>query len=312
MMAIATAMRHGLAKVLAHKRLVLLLWLVNLALALPAAWLMKDALEGSIGASLVHEKMRHGFDMAWFHEFESNARGLETTFNPSVSGAGPFYGNAEAWLTGRMFGSLPSLVALGVLQAVIWAFLLGGVLEIYGRRPGRTTFFAAAGKYFVRLIKLAIVSGPLYFLVYRLTAWLFQTIHRLGRDVTVERTLLAYALAAAALGALLLVAINMVFDYAKIALVVGEKDGVLAALRDALRFVRKRPLKTFGLYLGLAAIGVALLALYALVGPGGRQSSVAGVAFAFVFSQVFLIVKLGLRLTFYGSQVALYSKDRTP
>jgi hypothetical protein len=314
-MTIRAALRRGVSSVLENKRLVVLLWLVNLAVALPAGWMMKDAIGSSIGASLVHEKMRRGFDVAWWNEFEASAKGLETTFGPEVSGAGPFYGNAEGWVTGQIFANLPGLVALGVLHALVWTFFLGGVLDAYSRpRPDRTAgdLLAAGAKYYVRFLQLALLSAALYFLIYRLAGWLFVTIHRAGRDVTVERTLLAYALAAAAFVALLLATVNMVFDHAKIAVVVDERASALAALRDALRFVRRRPGKAFGVYFALAAVAVALLAAYAIVAPGGRQTSVVGVALAFVAGQAFLVVKLGLRLTFHGSQVALYSDRERP
>ena len=313
MTSIRTALRLGLSSVLAHKRLVLVLWLANVALALPAAWMMKDALESSIGASLVHEKMRRGFDVAWYSEFQSRAKGIETTFGPSVSGPGPFYGNLEGWLTGQIFASLPGLVALGVLGALLWTFLLGGVLEslVHRERPRSAAhFFAASGRYYGRFLRLALVSAGLYAVVYRLAGWLFSTVHRVGRDVTVERTLLGYALAAAALTALLLASINMVFDYAKIVVVADDRPSALGALRDAFRFVRSRPLATFGLYLGLAAVGVALLAAYAAIAPGGRQASPGGVIFAFLAGQAFLVVKLGLRLTFFASEVALHASSR--
>jgi hypothetical protein len=301
---ISTAIRRGVSSVLAEKRFIVLLWLVNVALALPASWMMKDALERSIGSSLVHERLRRGFDMAWYSEVETNARGIETTFGPSVSGAGPFYGNAEGWLTGQVFAQPAGLVALGVLQALVWMFFLGGVLEAYVR-PGRramSDLIAAGARYFLRFLQLAAVSAVLYFLIYRLAQWLFQTIHRLGRDVTVERTLLAYALVAAAVVALLLSVVNMVFDYAKIMVVRGETRSSLAALRDALGFLRLKP---FLLYLALAVVGLALLVVYAAAMPGGRQGSAAGVVLAFVFSQAVLVAKLFLRLTFYGSQVGL-------
>jgi hypothetical protein len=304
MISIPTAIRRGVSTVLGQKRFILVAWLANVALALPASWLMKDALEKSIGASLVHENLRRGFDLAWFSEFEANARGLETTFGPSLSGAGPFYGNAEGWVTGQMFANLPGLVALGIVHALVWMFLLAGVLDAYVR-PDRD-LLASGGRYFLRFLQLAAVSAVFYFLVYSLARWLFQTLHRLSRDVTVERTVLAYALAAAVVVALLLAFVNMVFDYAKIALVVRENGGALPALRDALRFIRLRALL---LYLVLACIGIGLLAVFAVASPGGRQSSAAGVVFAFVVGQIFLVAKLCLRLTFYGSQAALYSSQ---
>jgi hypothetical protein len=61
-----------------------------------------------------------------------------------------------------------------------------------------------------------------------------------------------------------------------------------------------------GLYYGLGALGVVLLALYASVAPGATQSTATGLAIAFFIGQAFLVVKLMLRLTFYAGQMALF------
>ena len=52
---------------------------------------------------------------------------------------------------------------------------------------------------------------------------------------------------------------------------------------------------------------------YAFIAPGARQSTVPGIVFAFLLGQLYLVVKLVLRLTFYGGQMALYeSMTRRP
>ena len=85
------AMFKGFWRVLSSPGLIVWLWLVNVVVALPMAWMMTDSLRSSIGASLVDEKLTEGFDMLWFGEFEAQAKGLETTFTPTVTGVGAFY-----------------------------------------------------------------------------------------------------------------------------------------------------------------------------------------------------------------------------
>jgi hypothetical protein len=66
------------------------------------------------------------------------------------------------------------------------------------------------------------------------------------------------------------------------------------------------PAKTFGLYLTLGIAALAFLGVYALIAPGASQASAVGVIAAFAVGQIFLVVKLITRLTFFGGQMALY------
>jgi hypothetical protein len=307
------AVFKGVWRVLSSPGLVLWLWLVNLAVALPGAWVMSELIRASIGESLVDERLTESFDMGWYGEFEAAAKGLETTFTPTVVGAGAFYNNLEAWLQGEMFEGFPGLVGLGVLYAVLWALFVGGILDRYSA-PARfslSRFFSSGGRFFFRFLRLAVISGLLYYLIYRFAGWLFSWVQRATIDVTVERTVLLYTLMAAVLVILLLTLVNMAFDYAKIATFKEDRRSTLLAAVRGVGFVLSHPIKTMGLYYGLGAVGVLLLALYAWIAPGANQSTVTGVALAFLVGQAFLIVKLMLRLTFYASQMMLYETVST-
>ena len=97
--------------------------------------------------------------------------------------------------------------------------------------------------------------------------WFKQTLHELdylaelfaehsaSRDVTVERTVFTWVLVAAGLTVFLLWVVRMVFDYARIATVTGERVGVVGAIAAGLRLVLRHPFQTFGLYLTLGAVG---------------------------------------------------------
>jgi len=303
-----TALFKGLWRVISAPGLVLWLWMVSFALALPAAWMMADTLEESIGASLVDEKMTQSFDVGWFGEFKAAARGLETTFSPTIVGAGAFYNNLEMWLEGGLFDAFPGLVGLGLLFAAVWALFMGGILDRFSE-PGRfglSRFFSSGGRFFFRYLRLAVFAGLLYYLVYRFSGWLFSRIEEATIDVTVERTVLIYTVLAAGLVVILLGFVNMVFDYAKIVTYKEDRRSVILAAVKAFGFVLTHPVKTVGLYFGLGAVGVVMLAIYAWIAPGANQSTFTGVVFAFCVGQAFLISKLMLRLTFYASQMELY------
>jgi hypothetical protein len=298
----------GLWRAVSSPGMVLWLWLVNVAVALPAAFLMSASLESSIGASRVHESLTVGFDMDWYGEFQRDAEGLDATFTPTVVGAGAFYNNIENWLFGGLFDLFPGVVALGVLYALLWALFVGGILDRFSHPGffGLSRFFSAGGRFFFRFLRLAVLAGVFYYLVYELARWLFEKIGDWTQDVTVERTVLIYVLLGTAVVVFLLTLVNAAFDYAKIATFVEDRRSMLLAALRGIRFVLSNPAKTLGFYYALGIMGVLLLGLYAFVAPGAAQSTTTGVVLAFLIGQAYLVAKLMLRLAFYGGELAIY------
>lgn len=308
MKAFRAALR-GLSRVLSSPVLVLWLWLTNFVVALPMAFVMTKSIETSIGGSLVSENLRSGFDMGWFGEYEAQAKGLETSLSPSVAGVGAFLDNWESWFNGELFQGSPGLVGIGVLYAVLWALFLGGILNQLRDDAGifrLSEFLSQGATFFFRFLRLAVLSGLLYYVVYRFSGWLFGRIEQAVRDVTVEKMVLFYVLAGALLVVFLLTFVNMAFDYAKIATFRENRRSMLLAAVRGFRFVLTNPFQAAALYYGLGLVGVLLLVTYSGVAPGVGQGSTPTIVIAFFVGQAFLLAKLVLRLTFYAGQTSLY------
>ncbi|MGH7456525.1 MAG: hypothetical protein ACRENG_34575, partial [bacterium] len=275
-MTILSAIRNGLRRVSASPKLVVLLWLLNFAVVIPFTMVMSDQIESAIGASLVHEKLRAGFDIDWYEEFAEAANDLSKTFSPSVIGAGPFLGNLEAWLNGSLFTGYTGIVGVGIGYMVLWAFLLGGILDRFAHAKENLTaerFFSASGRYFLRFLSLMALSWVLYFLVLAMISpSLFSAIAAATRDTTVERTVFFLTAGAFVIVALLLAVVNMAFDYAKISTVLHDHHNMLAAAGQGFRFIFAHPAKAFGLYLILGMAALTFLGLYALIAPGANQA----------------------------------------
>jgi len=309
-MTIFSATRNGLRRVAASPKLILFLWLFNFAMALPLALVLSGQIESSLSASRVQEKLRHGFDIDWHEEFSHTASDLGKTFSPAVIGAGPFLGNLEAWLNGSLFTGNIGIISLGIGYMIIWLFLLGGILEHFAHHDEPLTvaqFFRASGHYVLRFISLFLLSAVFYFFIFAsLAPVLFLFIADSTRDTTVERNVFFLTASAYTAIALLLATVNMVFDYAKIATVVKGHRNMLVATFDGFRFVFAHPAKTFGLYLVLGIFPALALGLYSLIAPGAGQANGWAIFLAFLLGQIFLAIKLTLRLTFFGGQMALY------
>ena len=299
------AFAAGLVRARRSWRVVLLLWAVNLAVALPFAAAVAGEIRGSLGHSRVHRDLLAGFDAGWHGELQAEAGALGKTFGPELLGAGAFFENLERWWRGDLFSVPPALVVAGLLHAAAWAFLLGGVLERLARPGGGAGFFAACGRHAFRFLRLTLLSGVLYYLIYRLARAGFGAIEEASRDVTSERTVLLWVLAGAALTVLLLALVRVVFDYAKIAIVTHGRRSALAAAWAGARFVASRPFATLGLYAAFALLGALLLALYALLPPFAGVATWPTVILAFLVAQLALAAKIALRLALLGAEAAL-------
>ena len=304
----------GLGRVLRSPSLVLWLYLAGLMVALPLAVGMHDILRDSIGGSLVHQNLRLGFDLDWYSQFRFYNSGIADTFGPSVVGILPVLANLDALLSGSALGGNSTIVFAALLFMLAWAFFGGGIIARYSRSDEpftRTNFFANSGEYFLRFVRLLVISILVYLAFF---AWivspLFGWINRSTRDVTVEGTLILYTALVYALVAFVLMILGLASDYAKISLVVeGRRSAVLAFLRG-LKFVGRHPGRTIGLYLLLTLAGLVLIGVFALIAPGPNQARRLLLLLAFVLSQGFILCRIILKLWFLASQTELYRRTQ--
>ncbi len=162
-------------------------------------------------------------------------------------------------------------------------FLSGGILDRLARnRPvGTAQFFAACGVYFVRFLRLALVIGLTYGVLFR---WLRPY---LQSDVAFL-AILAF--------------VSLVSDFAKVRAVVEDRRSMLGALAGAMRFIRRRPLRTAGLYVlnVLAAVVIMFAWLHA-----DRAADASAWAVVVLWS-LYLALRIVARLAFMASEVAFF------
>ena len=280
---------------------------LTLLLALPLAVILRDQIAAQLGASVMAGAAADGVSYDWWIEFSAQAGGLGTTFTPSIIGFGSTLDALSRVLDAR---SPPaSLLWLLVAYLALWTFLSGGILDRYARqrRTYPHGFFAAAGRLFFRLARLAAAAGFVYWLLFRFVhPWLFLDLYRdLTRGLGVERTSLLWRLLFYALFGAALLAVNLVVDYARIRLVVEDLRSVVGALLASLRFVRRHPLAAAGLYALNALVFLVLLATWWLTAPGIHGAGPAMWA-AFAAGQLYLLARLAIKLHFLSSQTAFF------
>jgi hypothetical protein len=297
----------GWRRVLAARAIVAGVFAATLLTALPLALTMRGLIETHLGRSAMAERAADGVNYDWWQEFTSQASGVGATFTPSVIGFAATLDNLSSLLDGQRETTL--VAAALATYLLVWTFLSGGILDRYARqRPVRAHgFFAAAGTFFWRFLRLGVVAGLVYwFLFTSVHGWLFDDLYvRMTRDLAVEREAFAWRAGLYAVFVLLLAATAVVFDYARIRTVVEDRRSAIGALLAALAFIGRNPGRVAGLYLLNAVTFLAVLALWALAAPG---AGTAGAAMwgAFAVSQLYVLARLAVKLQFLASATSLF------
>jgi hypothetical protein len=283
--------------------------MVTLLTALPFSLVLRESLRAHLGNSLAADEALRSVNYQWWSEYSASqpAGSIARTFTTSVIGFAVVLDNISTLLDR---GSRPSaLLLLGAAYLLLWLFLAGGILDRYARnRPTRShEFFTACGMYFVRFLRLAPIIGVAYYVLFRYVhSWLLDGLYdRVTHDLTVERTAFFWRAGFYALFGLLLIAVNVILDYAKVRAVVEDRRSMIGAVGAGLRFVRRNIGAVAALYALDALLFVVVIVLYGLVAPGAGSSG-ALMWLGFLVSQMYLLARLWVRLVFFASSASLF------
>ena len=301
------ALRDGIGRVNRAPAVIACVFLVTLLAALPFSMVMRDELQRHLADSMVAEQVARGVNVQWWSEFTSQAGTLGKTFQTSIIGFAAVLDNLSAFADGE---ARPSpLLWLGACYLLLWLFLAGGVLDRYARaRPTRSyEFFTACGVYFVRFLRMAPFIVLAYYILFAVVhpILLDDVFGELTRDTTVERNAFLARVALYAVFGLLLVAVNVTFDYAKVRAVVEDRRSMIGAILAGARFIRRNAAAVLTLYAITGGLFIALLLVYAIAAPGAA-STTAGMWLGIAFGQLYLLGRLWIRLVFLASETALF------
>jgi len=300
----------GLRRVWRAPTLMVGVYLITLIVAAPLTLTLHDAIASHLGESVSAEEMVTGVHWDWWEEFRAQSDELGSTFIPSVIGFAAVLSNLAS-----IFDAVPlpsALVAVIVLYLAFWSFLIGGILDRLARqrRVTNAAFFSACGTYFFRFCRLAGMAGFVYWAIFSvLHGWLFEDLYEaVTRNLTVERTTFLIRLTLYGVFGGVLALANLVFDYAKIRAVVEDRHSMIGALLGALRFVRRHPKATFGLYLLNGMLVVLVLVGYALTAPL-TEINTPSIWTPLLIGQAYVVARLFTKLTFYASQTAYFQSQ---
>jgi hypothetical protein len=304
-MSVLAAWRDGIDRVNRAPWVLGGMFAVTLLIALPLSLALRGMITDHLGESLAAEAAATGANYDWWQEFSAQATGLGTTFVPSIIGFGAVLDNLAA-----VADNLPMATTVaGATTAwlVIWSFLSGGVLDRYARQRATRAhgFFAACGTHFWRFVRLGLFAWCVYAIIFGwVHGWLLDDLYsRVTRDLTSERFAFAIRLALYLIVAALLIACNLIFDYARIRVVVEDRRSAIGAIAAGARFVwRNRG--TLWLYLLNAAVFLVIVLLYATAAPGAPGGFMT--VLVLLIGELYILLRHYLKLLFYASQTAFF------
>ena len=275
--------------------------------ALPLGIALQRELAGHLGTSLEAARSESRWNPIWAGEFHMQASPTARTFTHEILGFGGTLAVLSAFVDARSLD--PTIAAVVAGYVGLWVFLSGGILDRLARgRPIRpSAFFAACGSYAVRFARLALVIGPCYWLLFsQLHPWLFRTQYdRLTRDLTAEHQILAVRVGLYGVFLALLLAVNLVTDFAKVRTVVEDRRSVIGALGAAIRFIRRRPLRVLALYLLNIVAAAVVLRLWMQTAPDVS----APTWLALFGGQLYILGRVWAKLAFMASEVVFFQGE---
>jgi len=202
-----------------------------------------------------------------------------------------------------------TLLTLGAMAGTIAVslFLTGGVLDrlARGRPVGSAAFFAACGGYGPRLVRLAAIAAVA---VATLLAALRPV---LGAAVSGRIDVLGAAhdsfVLRSGLSMLLVAGFSLVgtlVDFSLVRLVVEDRYSAFGAIAASLRFVRRRLVRTLGLYLLNVLAIAAIEAVWIWASPAGAPAW-----YRHPLDAVFVVVKTMGRVAFLASETVFFQGE---
>jgi len=282
-------------------------WVMTIALAAPLAATVGGMIETQLGGSTEADSAADGVNWDWWQEFTSQSSGLGATFTPQIIGFAATLQNFSDFLD-RTRVIAPVAGAVG-LYLVTWIFVSGGIIDRYAReRATRANgFFAASGVFFFRFLRLALIAAVVFGLLFVfIQPWLLTRWFAAGTaNVDSERVVFAWRLLLYAIFGVALAAADCVFTYARVRLVIEDRRSAICAVLAALRFLVRNAGRVTTLYVLDALTFAGALALWAVIAPGAPRGG-ASVWLTFALMQMWIAVRIALKLHFIASETSLF------
>jgi len=328
-MKILSAFRHGFSRVSHTKRMVFFVWFVNVLITIPLALPVLSQLDGYLRNTVMDEKVLPRMDAAWTDSYRADMENSEflRALDYSVFGYAPFVNHLDMQMKGTFIRSLGGffydfffrweinrsstslLFLMSLLYVCVNSFLSGAFIAVYSKEYpfSFTEFLTEGARYFGKLFRITLVALLVYFLFFNLIVdWMNNGIARWTQAEASETVPYTYYMIRNVVVLFFFSFLSMIFDYARIRMVVDDRTSSLAASAAGTKFAVTNARSTYGLYLLLCLVGVILITIYALIEKLIPQDSYWPLLFLFVLQQCYMIARFWLKAGFYACQTQMY------
>jgi hypothetical protein len=281
---VLTSLKSGIASTLKNKRMVFVYYLMNLIFGLIIMLPMYFLLNRIAGNTLMMEKMAGRLDIDFF--FELLIKQSSTLF--SLRG---------------LFLFVPMVYWLFGL------FLSGGAYAIFisDVKYSPSVFWSGSAKYFGRFFRLFLWSIPV-FAVFYCIQFIEIGVERLIYGSDPYQNIIWWGTwIRVGIGYIGILIYYLVLDYTRIDVVINDETKMRRALWYGIKFTFRNFFKTFNLTLILFLIGIAALVIYNPIVNSLHAPSGFIIFTLFIVQQIYMFVRMILKLTLYSSQVSLYN-----
>ena len=266
-------------------RMVVYLWLINFVFSLLIVTPVYFLINKDISRSLMADQIAKGIDFLWLGDIIYKYQ----DFFPALVG----------WFL------IP-----GIFFLLLYIFLNGGIIgriAAQDEKINMTSFFSDCGKYFLRFLRVFLISLVVYFVVF---GGIFRGISALfklwTKNASTEWPLILSSILTFLIQVLLFSIVRMFFDYVRVRLVVEDSKKTIRATLLNLAFIGKRFFRAWSLYLlvGLIVVifGIVYLAVCQLLPKIGLL-----VILVFIWQQAYILTKMWTKILFYSTEYHFFN-----
>ncbi len=280
----------GWTQVLQHKRIWGLIYLSNFVLALLSAMPISGFLGRKLGYSTSLGNSLPGFDYTFIGE-------ILQQFNLQVD---------------RILDQTYFNICIFLIVSV---FLMGGALSVFQRVPGSfswTAFWQGCRKFFWRLLRLNIYFLLLHTVVFFFFAFLFSAycdgLNPFNMES--EKQMIDAIMILGPIYLLVFTLITLIHDYAKIHLVRRDERWLYTVFGESFMLVFKNIGRFGALYLLNMFTFLLVFGLYWWGSSFFESVELSSITILFLIGQIFIILRVAIRMLFWSSATYLYQWTR--
>jgi len=288
-MSVFEALKLGNIQPFSNKRLIGLLWIINLITAFLLGIPIYIVFNRYTGYSLMGEKLKSGLELAFLFELLQKNSSLFVAI-------------------------IICLFIVCILYIFTGIFVNGSAISIMHHKEKKflfRNFFRHGGNYFGRFLRLFIISLFSYIIICYLIIhrWIFSpligrlTISAPSDTLLIKLIIIEIAAIIAAAGL-----ITMIFDYAKVGTIVEDRRSMILNFFRSVGFVLRYMHKTLFLYVFVTVEAIVLIILYFIL--SSQIQLLQHILFMFLFQQLFILSKFWIKLNYFGGEISLFKSLR--